>query len=1141
MAAGSIAGPIGTVVGGIIGALGSIAGGALGGLLGTQPKQEPKLEVDLVGSLWKPISGELRDVGGWGDPSSTWDPETGAFRASAQTAHGASGQYDIARAYGEVQRQVAETSWGIADALGSVSESMKSQYLQSLEELGEIQIHGIHKGDWINQENIQAFADWYVGAATGKMLTAINSIDLTPLTIAADGMAADTAEELATAVAGVVSFANIGEMIEDETMKENFYEGIVGQVANALDNISLAPLARAGDGLAVKTVDELTTSLNDVFAVYDVGESIQNEEVKKAYQEWAANAIVEAFRDVDLSFLRVDFDRNSFAGIQQAYAAIQAWNQVEASIEAVIDPTTELTTQMAAAEAEFDAWIKNLKALGWQEEAVSEIEAKRSDYMRKLAFSLDAELQQFLDPVSEFETAMRQAADKFDDWVSNLRRLGYTEEEIAAIEARRAEYLQKYQAQLERDMLQNLSLRAGSLIYGSDSREYELQSLLFQQANEREQWASQFGTSHPLYQQGVAIQNAEFTETLLNQFKAMREQLLQQEKEARQKELNDRLKILGEEINAKNKEISAAHQLADKFRKLAKNLEEYRRNLWTSDNNLMGTRYQEAYSQFDDLYARAMKGDEEAFNQLTGKANEVLQLGREQLESRGEYRDAFYDIDQKLKAAQLYADREATDAEKQLAALNAQLEALQRQQDTLNAQLDALNQVNDTLSDIPYSLAEIDGAIQYLSTALNSMMGGATNAGGGVDWDRLLRDKLAQAQRVDPGGNWTMDKLLWAIHERDGMTVQQWYDLYGRNEGFVLHAAETTNNKLDQTWLKQHKAMTQNTEALQASINEQVLQSVIMSGDMSNLVYYQGQYWPQALGNMVGLNNGLSSVYTGVTGLNGGLSSIYTGVTGLNGGLSSVYTGVTGLNSPLKSIYNAIVNLGSSGSSWSGGSSGSYGGSSSGSYGGSSGGSYSGEVAASQVPDQYAQVPLGQGIYGSKYRTEAALIAAKVIHANTWEGSNRWTTASMKAEMIKTNGSVKNWYLNYGKAEGFAEGGITPSNRLYITGERGPELVTSPQQWGVLSHEASKALLERENPELPAARANPGMTADQARQIIAGLSLLAHYMEYVITYTEKTASNTDKSLDIQRMWNSDGEGIQISPDQLRELIAELKG
>lgn len=1076
MAAGSIAGPIGTIIGGAIGALGSLAGGALGGLLGTQPKQEPKLEVDLVGSLWKPISGELQDVGGWGDPSSTWDPVTGAFRASTQTSHGASGQYDMARAYGEVMQQTAEVSWGIADALGTITDDMKAQYLQNLENLGEINIHGIHRGDWINQENIQAFADWYVGEATGNMLIALSNIDLTPLTIAADGMAADTAEELGGAIGKIISYVNIGQAIEDETMRANFYDSVEDQMVNALGKVSLKPLAVAADGLAVDTVDELSTALKDVFAAYDMGETIQDEDLKKAYQTKMQELIEAAFADIDLSFLRVNFDPKTFAGMQQAYAAVQAWDQVTESLENVLNPASEFETQMDAAKVQFDGWIDTLRQLGWQEEAIAEIEAKRIDYMKK------------------------------------------------------------YQDQLEREMRQNLALRLTALKSGSDSNVYALQSLLFQQANEREQWKAQFGEDHELYKAGVGIQQAEFTETLLNQFKSMRDELLAQQKaaeeeriqdemealqdriKAQQDEINERLKALQDEISAKQKEISEAERLADKFRRLAKNLEEYRRNLWTGENNLTGSRYNEAYSQFNDLYQKALTGDEDAFNQLTGKAGELLQLGREQLPERGEYNDLFYDVDQKLKRAQLHAEQQASQAERELEILNAQLEAMQKEQEDLNlrldalqaelqaqqeilqAQLDALNENAAATKEIPYTLEQLNAAISYLSGALNTQVGGDSHAGGKTDWERLISEKVYQLNAGAYQGrtNWTREDFIKAAKDSFG-SVERWYELAGRQEGFTLKAAQTTNDTLDRNSKTTLKTLNDHNLATNGYLNSQLTEVYAQGANLSSLLYTQEGYWPQAVSGISGLNSGLSSVYSGVTGLNSGLSSIYSGVTGLNGGLSS--------------IYNAVVALGEGGG-------GSYGGST-GSWGGSSGGNYNGSGATSGIGSQYDTVPLGQGIYGSRYKTENALLTAKARSLNQmkFEGRTDWYPSNVRQCMIKDWGSVSAWYQGAGRAEGFAEGGVTPSNRIYMVGEEGPELMMSPRQWGVLNNEATDLLFNRPEPQMPAPeRLDMALLHD----IRAGLAEIAGYARQGVIKTDKLAYACQKMKDKLDKWDNDG-------------------
>ena len=661
---------------------------------------------------------------------------------------------------------------------------------------------------------------------------------------------------------------------------------------------------------------------------------------------------------------------------------------------------------------------------------------------------------------------------------------------------------------------------------------------MFQQANEREQWKSQFGENHELYQAGVRIQHAEFTETLLNQFKAMRDELLAQQKQAEQEriedemkalqdrvkaeqdEINARLKALQEEINAKQKEISEAEKLADKFRRLAKNLEEYRRNLWTGENNLTGSRYNEAYSQFNDLYQKALTGDEDAFSQLTGKAGELLQLGRDQLPERGEYNDLFYDVDQKLKRAQLYAEQQVSQAERELEILNAQLEAMQKEQEDLNlrldalqaelqaqqevlqAQLDAINRNTEETSKIPYTLEQLNSAISYLSGALNTQVGGDSHAGGKTDWERLIAEKVWQLNAGAYQGrtNWTREDFIKAAKESFG-SVERWYELAGRQEGFTLKAAQTTNDTLDRNSKTTLKTLNDHNLATNGYLNSQLTEAYAQGANLSSLLYTQEGYWPQAVSGISGLNSGLSSVYSGVIGLNSGLSSIYSGVTGLNGGLSS--------------IYNAVVALGEGGG-------GSYGGST-GSWGGSSGGNYNGSGATSGIGSQYDTVPPGQGIYGSRYKTENALLTAKARSLNQmkFEGRTDWYPSNVRQCMIKDWGSVSAWYQGAGRAEGFAEGGVTPSNRIYMVGEEGPELMMSPRQWGVLNNEATDLLFNRPEPQMPVVR--PERTdAALLHDIRAGLAEIASYARQGVIKTDKLAYACQKMKDKLDKWDTDG-------------------
>lgn len=141
------------------------------------------------------------------------------------------------------------------------------------------------------------------------------------------------------------------------------------------------------------------------------------------------------------------------------------------------------------------------------------------------------------------------------------------------------------------------------------------------------------------------------------------------------------------------------------------------------------------------------------------------------------------------------------------------------------------------------------------------------------------------------------------------------------------------------------------------------------------------------------------------------------------------------------------------------------------------------------------------------------------MNAAKQDGKNTWTIADVHEE-VKKVGGWDVWYKTFGKAEGFARGGITPANRLYVTGENGPEIVTSPQQWGVLSHEASQALFERDNPALPANA--QAMDSRLLEAIAAKLADLIFYARQTVYKTDQIAANTGRNLDLLKMWDAEG-------------------
>lgn len=81
-------------------------------------------------------------------------------------------------------------------------------------------------------------------------------------------------------------------------------------------------------------------------------------------------------------------------------------------------------------------------------------------------------------------------------------------------------------------------------------------------------------------------------------------------------------------------------------------------------------------------------------------------------------------------------------------------------------------------------------------------------------------------------------------------------------------------------------------------------------------------------------------------------------------------------------------------------------------------------------------------------------------------------------DAIKENGmTISEWYEKFGKAEGFASGGITPRNKPFWVGEEGPELMMSPYQHGVLSSQDSRQLMMMPAMMMPAVGTDGGATA----------------------------------------------------------------
>ena len=966
----SLGGTIGSVVPVVGTVIGALAGGLLGSVFGGWEDDPPELHYGTTFSL--------TDF----DTASTQSPFGRGSR------HDASGYYTFALGAeglgAEIPNQVEpllhstvtsliDMSRSFADSLGSVSQGMRDDYINALNEQGPVFQHFKLDGDWINDEQIEGHLKQLTKMAGEKIVNALGNVDLQPLSIAADGIAADT-------------------------------------------------------------VDELGQSLTQAFSFYDIGETFEDEKLKAQFQAQAQKQIVDAFADLDFSFLRVDFDKSSFAGLQQAYAAVRAWDTVAAGLEAILNPLSELSTQLNTATTQFNGWVANLRDLGWQEEAIAEIEQRRAQYLH------------------EYATAVTRAGE------------------------------------------QDMALRSLALELGSDSDAYGIRSLQYRQETELAQLAKQYGRDSGLYSTAVEIQQAELAQARVNQLEKELEKALAAERQAAQAATQNQTTALNNQASALRDSAREAERMRDAFADIVDALEEARRDIWaSSDDNLLGTSHRESMAAFEDAYARGMAGDQDALRELPGLADSLLASGRESLATYEQYNDLFYDVDQKLKAAQAQAqsgyDAQAAIADSlnaQLDAITAQTDALQkainagtaageytgRSVDAIRAELELMravlakekadvagdtsaggaslsqreallwaksNQLNaqahmgrtdwtpeSTLSEIYRNNLTLeswfdkfgrheglgveydtDAARQsYLVNKAGLMNAGQTLAAGqtaggwtaqsvldeinrqgmtfdqwylryglgeGVsaggkdysgnapavfyDYDALLRDKAADLSAEGYLGiaHWTARDVAAEIANQ-GMTVPQWYELYGKQEGYALKAAATTN-----------KTVEKGLDSVSGAMDKQLASS-------------------QALGSIMG---GVGSTVAGY------MSAVQSGMSGLSSSLA-------GLN------LNVTVNVSGDGAS------------------------ASTSTGGASAVDPFAPLSSATGVFGSHYQTEYALLTAKARrmaddgdYTNLPDGYTSWNAAAV-SQAIKDAGlpNTKDWYEKFGKAEGFAGGGL---------------------------------------------------------------------------------------------------------------------
>lgn len=643
--------------------------------------------------------------------------------------------------------------------------------------------------------------------------------------------------------------------IKPEEMTEAFTEAIQEKLYLSLSSIDFDVLTTAADGAFADTKDEIAKALSDSVQYAALGANLG--EYQDDFNAVLADKLLESLNQMDTSGIGLDIDKSSLYGWQAVAEAFAAWDEIDTALQEILNPTSELTTTLNTATAQFDSWIERLRDLGWYESEIAKVEEKRAEYM------------------FEYANALKRATE------------------------------------------QDLNLRVLALRYGNDSSEYGLQSLQYQQQNELAELEEKFGRDSDIYNEAVRIQQAELLQYQLDLLTAQRDELL-------------------------SEEISSQKELSSSLESLIDAIEEARTDLWTSESNLTGSRFEDSLANFNLLYAAAMAGDQDAIKELPSAANELLSLGKENLSSWQEYNDLFYDVDQKLKAAQ---------------------EQAQEQYDTTQAQLEALEKMLGQGDEVQSSLEEIIAQIEALQGQLSEQLGGLTGGGSLNQRENLIQAKVNQLNKMAYEGrtDWTADSFLSYLY-REGLTLQSWYDKYGKYEN--LGVDYDSGGGYDS--ILENKAAQLNAQAYDGRKNwtpSEVAKAIAKAGMTIDEWFLR-----------YGLQEGI------------------------------------------------------------------------GDYGKRPSNAFPSDPWRSILEAKAASLNRGENLEGTKWT------------------AGGWTADKVKAAIKAEGMTVSEWYKKFGKAEGFATGGITPVNKPFWVGENGPELVVSPRQYGVLSNEQSIGLMRGSEP-----------------------------------------------------------------------------
>lgn len=806
-----IGGGIGAAIGSIVPGIGTLLGGTVGSVLGGG-----------IGSLFGGKKTHASVYGHMMDQGYTRDAQTYIDAFMSQATYDRAGASE-AMAYAKpIAEAASQTAGNILDLAAMLPEEYRKKVEENLESATWSAGRGFSGASW----NLQ---NWKEGMAEERIQEAINDMfeqmgygANKAFSEAGIGEIFDTfdlsTEEGFAKVTKAVSSINaitsaIKEIQDPSTEAEKQAQAFIDQMNALSDAVKSSGVnAEYADKLIeeyrsayvdnyVKSLEEMFNPLSQieqqaksykesidgyVSALTTMGASEEQLAKIRGYTQTAINNIIASLNDSisPLSSIQKETNAN-MKSILEYKAALEtlgasteeltvidaAWGKMQRDLVAQFDEYTNAIPDVISSTRSTLENIIDLRDALASTGEVTLANVKADQAWSKVQSDLINKTRAYLDTTSEIVKQTDSINKEFDDLKQALIETGVATSVIEELERNRVQALAAMREEYTRSFNQSIEQRYAAMNDTSDEV-----SRAISQENELREAIKKFGSASDEVAKLMQLHAAE------NVYAAqqMVDSLTQQLNELKKRALQLQIQELTEQANAARETKNAWESVVDTLRGT-------RLKMWTGSENALGIFSQRdtAQAEFDRLYKLTMEGDKDAAKELASSGSTLLDLLKKTSSSSEEYLSSFWEIEQKLKDTQSYAEKEFSTAEKALEALQKQLDSQQAILDALNKEGESLEAINAQIAEVGQKLAD---ALSKLSIAQNNQS--SVNTSTSKTWEERLLEKktesLNRGEYLTEGAptEWTADMAKQAMIDTYG-SVRAWYDKVGKYEGFA--------------------------------------------------------------------------------------------------------------------------------------------------------------------------------------------------------------------------------------------------------------------------------------------------------------------------------------------------------------------